>query len=243
MISAVGWVRSGERGANNKEEAQMEDQEELEGGESNERLNYQEELEGGETLKCFVDAYINMLKCALRMVEVFDVESSFEREPCCGFEDADMTVISDERMPNSYELDGSVEPYIGMKFESEEAAMKYYDAYSKCVGFIIRINYCQRSKCDKSVVSRTFVCNEEGFLQEDYRRRPIVRYPRPPSRVGCKATLVVRKDKTGIWVVTKLETKHSHPLGYLLARVVKIRFSLNRFNFGMRRIREFGSYL
>ncbi|KAF8391812.1 hypothetical protein HHK36_022046 [Tetracentron sinense] len=142
-----------------------------------------------------------------------EVESSFGREPCHGVEDAEMTVISDEREPILYELDGSIEPYIGMKFESEEAAMKYYDAYSKRVGFIIRVSYCQRSKCDKSVVSRTFVCNKEGFRQDDYRRRPIVRYPRPPTRVGCKAMLVVRKEKPGIWVVTKLETKHSHPLG------------------------------
>ncbi|RVW13793.1 Protein FAR1-related sequence 7 [Vitis vinifera] len=80
------------------------------------------------------------------------------------------------------ELDGTVDPYVGMEFESEEAAMVYYDAYAKRVGFIIRVGNCHRSGRDGSVISR-------------------------------RAMIMVRKDKSGKWIVTKLETEHCHPLG------------------------------
>lgn len=60
------------------------------------------------------------------------------------------------------EADRHAERSIGMEFESEEAAMAYYDAYARCVGFI-RVGNCHHSSCDGSIVSRRFLCNKEGF--------------------------------------------------------------------------------
>ena len=32
------------------------------------------------------------------------------------------------------------EPYVGMEFDSEEAAKKFYDEYARRVGFVMRID-------------------------------------------------------------------------------------------------------
>lgn len=105
------------------------------------------------------------------------------------------------------------EPYVGMEFDSEESAMAYYDAYAKRVGFIIRIGNCHRSSHNGSVVSRRFVCNKEGFRVNKKVDRVEVRKPRAVTREGCKAMIMVRKEKIGNWVIAKVETQHSHPLG------------------------------
>ena len=112
------------------------------------------------------------------------------------------------------ELHGTVDPYVGMKFESEEAAMVHYDAYAKRVGFIIRVGNCHRSGRDGSVISRRFLCNKEGFRVSNKKiKRLEVRKPREITREGCRAMIMVRKDKSGKWIVTKLVTEHCHPLG------------------------------
>ncbi|KAL6338472.1 hypothetical protein AAG906_020565 [Vitis piasezkii] len=99
------------------------------------------------------------------------------------------------------ELDGTVDPYVGMEFESEEAAMVYYDAYAKRVGFIIRVGNCHRSGRDGSVISR-------------------------------RAMIMVRKDKSGKWIVTKLETEHCHPLGIPPEKVAVALFRRDRRSLG-----------
>ncbi|KAJ4956155.1 hypothetical protein NE237_012938 [Protea cynaroides] len=111
-------------------------------------------------------------------------------------------------------LDGNIDPYIGMEFESEEAAMIYYNAYARRMGFIIRVGNCHRSGRDGSVISRRFLCNKEGFrVNNKTTKRLEVRKPRAVTREGCKAMIMVRKENSGKWFITKLETEHSHPLG------------------------------
>ncbi|KAA8550530.1 hypothetical protein F0562_002214 [Nyssa sinensis] len=132
----------------------------------------------------------------------------------CESEGGEMLELYDERGLIIREIDDNVEPYIGMEFESEEAAMVYYDAYAKHIGFIIRVGNCHRSSHDGSVISRRFLCNKEGFRVNNKKvKRLEVRKPREITREGCKAMIMVRKEKSGKWVVTKLETEHSHPLG------------------------------
>ncbi|XP_058196679.1 putative protein FAR1-RELATED SEQUENCE 10 isoform X2 [Rhododendron vialii] len=139
-------------------------------------------------------------------------ESMFGRE-ICGSE-GEMLALYDERELIIHETDGNGEPYIGMEFESEEAAMAFYDAYAKRMGFIIRVGNCHRSSHDGSLISRRFLCNKEGFRVNNRKlKRLEVRKPRELTREGCKAMIMVRKEKSEKWVVTKLETVHSHPLG------------------------------
>jgi hypothetical protein len=144
------------------------------------------------------------------------IERSIGREICVA-EDGEMLDLYEGRELSIHEIDFNVEPYIGMEFESEEAAMIYYDVYAKHLGFMIRVGNCHRSGHDGSVISRRFLCNKEGFRVNNKKTRNTrsleVRKPRQITREGCKAMIMVRKEKTGKWVVTKLETKHNHPMG------------------------------
>lgn len=101
------------------------------------------------------------------------------------------------------------EPYVGMEFESEEAAKEFYDQYARRVGFVVRIDQCRRSEVDKRILSRRFSCNKQGFyLKAKYPSRK----PRTSTREGCKAMILVKVDKSGKWIVTRFEKDHTHPL-------------------------------
>ncbi|GAB4830365.1 hypothetical protein Ancab_040685 [Ancistrocladus abbreviatus] len=109
------------------------------------------------------------------------------------------------------EENSEAEPYVGMEFESEDAAKVFYDAYATRLGFIMRVDAFRRSTRDGNVVWRRLVCNKEGFrkfrpMQSENRK------PRAITREGCKAMIVVKKEKTGKWVVTRLVKEHNHPL-------------------------------
>lgn len=103
------------------------------------------------------------------------------------------------------------EPVIGMEFESDEAAKEYYIAYANHVGFGVRMNKSRRSRKDDTVIMRWFVCTREGFhskrvIYDDGKKKR----KRGTTREGCRAMIeVIRKDH-GKWVVSKLETEHTH---------------------------------
>ncbi|KAB2074771.1 hypothetical protein ES319_A07G173700v1 [Gossypium barbadense] len=103
------------------------------------------------------------------------------------------------------------EPYVGKEFESEEAAKVFYDAYATRVGFIMRVEAFRRSMRDGKVVWRRLVCNKEGFRKLRPRRNEN-RKPRAITREGCKAMIVVKKEKTGKWIVTRFVKEHNHQL-------------------------------
>ncbi|XP_072983526.1 uncharacterized protein [Typha latifolia] len=128
-----------------------------------------------------------------------------------------------ERVLVSENGDAIVEPYEGMEFESEEAARIFYFAYSRRVGFNMRVSTYYRSKRDKSIISRLFVCSKEGFyLKKDSSSEGKIKRPREATRVGCKAMLMVKKNISGKWIVSKFEKDHNHPLGSL-RKIRKLR--------------------
>lgn len=114
-------------------------------------------------------------------------------------------------------LDGTDigEPCIGMEFESDEVAKEYYIAYANRVGFGVRMNKSRRSRKDDTVIMRRFVCTKEGFhskrvIYDDGKKKR----KRGTTREGCMAMIeVIRKDH-GKWVVTKLNTEHTHVVAF-----------------------------
>uniref|UniRef100_A0A803PFR8 FAR1 domain-containing protein n=1 Tax=Cannabis sativa TaxID=3483 RepID=A0A803PFR8_CANSA len=136
--------------------------------------------------------------------------------PCIvNFDEETVTIEPQaERILNAQEEGSALEPCIGMEFESEEAAKKFYDEYSRRVGFIVRIGTCRRSVVDKSIISRQLSCNKQGFSAKTADKVGHVRKhrPRAKSREGCKAMIRVKATKSGKWVVTSFEKDHTHPL-------------------------------
>lgn len=110
--------------------------------------------------------------------------------------------------------DTILEPCKGMEFESEEAAKAFYNSYARRVGFSTRVSMSRHSSRDGAIIQRSFVCAKEGFRVEK-ERNPLdgrVKRPRAETRVGCKATLVVKIRDGSRWVVTSFVKEHNHEL-------------------------------
>ncbi|GMH02432.1 hypothetical protein Nepgr_004271 [Nepenthes gracilis] len=122
----------------------------------------------------------------------------------------------DGKEMTTVEENSEKEPYVGMEFESEEAAKVFYDAYATSLGFVMRIGAFRRSMCNGKVVWRRLVCNKEGFRRFRAKRTEN-RKSRAITREGCNAMIVVKKEKSGKWVVTRLVKEHNHPLVVTLA--------------------------
>ncbi|GAV76534.1 FAR1 domain-containing protein [Cephalotus follicularis] len=112
------------------------------------------------------------------------------------------------------ELEGGeiLEPYVGMEFETEDAARKFYMDYARRVGFVVRIMQRRRSGIDGRTLARRLGCNKQGFSPNQKGTIGPEKKPRPSAREGCKATILVKMEKSGKWVVTRFEKDHNHPL-------------------------------
>lgn len=117
-----------------------------------------------------------------------------------------------EEKPGAIEGDAILEPYVGMEFESEDAARKFYIEYARRVGFVVRIMQRRRSGIDGRTLARRLGCNKQGFSPNHRSTVGPEKKPRPSAREGCKATILVKMEKSGKWVVTRFEKDHNHPL-------------------------------
>lgn len=104
------------------------------------------------------------------------------------------------------------EPFVGMEFDSEDAAKEFYDEYAGSAGFIMRIDQCRRSEVDKRILSRRLSCNKQGYYVKMKDENGLIRKQRTSTREGCKAMMLVKVNKAGRWVVTRFVKDHSHPL-------------------------------
>ncbi|KAG0502114.1 hypothetical protein HPP92_002186 [Vanilla planifolia] len=112
------------------------------------------------------------------------------------------------------EVDPRIDPFVGMEFDSGEAAKTFYIAYAGKVGFSVRIARSRRSKCSESVIMLRFVCSKEGFSREKRIVAGKKTRKRAASiREGCKAMLEVIRRGDEKWVVTKLVKEHNHEVG------------------------------
>ncbi|KAL6209055.1 hypothetical protein ACLB2K_019998 [Fragaria x ananassa] len=125
--------------------------------------------------------------------------------------DEDMIESSNGQEAAAFEGSSDTEPYVGMEFETEEAAKVFYDAYATQLGFIMRVDAFRRSLRDGKVVWRRLVCNKEGF-RKTRPKRSESRKPRAITREGCKAMIVVKREKSGKWIVTRFIKEHNHSL-------------------------------
>ncbi|KAH0636348.1 hypothetical protein KY285_036100 [Solanum tuberosum] len=122
------------------------------------------------------------------------------------------TSTGKEFTPNGLEAEGrsNMEPYVGMEFESEEAAKAYYSTYATHLGFIMRVDAFRRSMRNGELVWRRLVCNKEGFSKS--RQSQNGKKKCRAIREGCKAMIIVKKEQSGKWLVAKLVKEHNHAL-------------------------------
>ncbi|KAF8396303.1 hypothetical protein HHK36_017918 [Tetracentron sinense] len=120
-----------------------------------------------------------------------------DAEPIEGGE-AKTTNNSTERGLPSQDEDGEREPWVGMEFESGDAAKSFYDAYARHVGFSTRVGQYTRSKPHGKIIGREFVCSRESLKRKNSE--------------SCDAMLKIERKDADKWVVTKFVKEHSHSL-------------------------------
>lgn len=105
------------------------------------------------------------------------------------------------------------EPYVGMEFDSEDDARRFYAEYARRVGFFVRVMQRRRSGIDGRTLARRLGCNKQGFSpNQKAGSLGSEKKPRPSAREGCNATILVKMEKSGKWVVTRFVKEHNHPL-------------------------------
>ncbi|KAG6401315.1 hypothetical protein SASPL_138167 [Salvia splendens] len=105
-----------------------------------------------------------------------------------------------------------VEPHVGMEFDSEDDARRFYNDYARRVGFVVRVMQRRRSEIDGRTLARRLGCNKQGFSPNTKGMVGPEKKPRPSAREGCKATILFKLEKSGKWVVTRFAKEHNHVL-------------------------------
>ncbi|XP_022739363.1 protein FAR1-RELATED SEQUENCE 7-like isoform X2 [Durio zibethinus] len=106
------------------------------------------------------------------------------------------------------EEDIFVVPAVGVEFESEEHAYKYYGRYAVLEGFSIRKDFVNKSRVNGAVVSRRYTCYRQGYRPSKHNSN--VRKPRQETRTGCLAHMTIARQPNGKFRVTNFETRHNH---------------------------------
>lgn len=100
-------------------------------------------------------------------------------------------------------------PRVGMCFQSEEEAYKFYNLYAESNGFSIR--RCHRKyRADGTLSSRYFVCSKSGVKATHPTH--VTKKEQPNSRTACMARVQFSITREGIWNVQKVILDHNHQL-------------------------------
>ncbi|KAL7124594.1 hypothetical protein ABFS83_14G059300 [Erythranthe nasuta] len=135
-----------------------------------------------------------------------------ERDDWNSNDSEDDVIEIEENNTRSVEGGEVLEPYVGMEFESEEDARRFYNDYARRVGFVVRIMQRRRSEIDGRTLARRLGCNKQGFSPNNKGKIGPEKKLRASAREGCKATILFKMEKSGKWVVTRFVKDHNHPL-------------------------------
>ncbi|KAL3531035.1 hypothetical protein ACH5RR_010357 [Cinchona calisaya] len=80
------------------------------------------------------------------------------------------------------------------------------------MGFIVRVMQRRCSEIDGRTLARRLGCNKQGFSPNSRGTIGPDKRPRSTTREGCKATILVKMEKSGKWVVTRFVKDHNHAL-------------------------------
>ncbi|KAK2980393.1 hypothetical protein RJ640_014566 [Escallonia rubra] len=102
----------------------------------------------------------------------------------------------------------NLEPQDDMEFDSNEAAYDFYKEYAKSVGFGTAKLSSRRSRASKEFIDAKFSCIRYGSKQQS----DDAINPRPSPKIGCKASMHVKRRPTGKWYIHSMVKEHNHDL-------------------------------
>ncbi|XWS17831.1 hypothetical protein CRYUN_Cryun33cG0102000 [Craigia yunnanensis] len=107
-------------------------------------------------------------------------------------------------------------PTIGLEFDSFDEAYDFYNIYAKEQGFGIRVsNSWFRSK-RKERYRAKLSCSSAGF-----KKKSEANSPRPQTRTGCPAMVVIRLVDSKRWRIVEVELEHNHHVSPQIKRFYK----------------------
>lgn len=111
---------------------------------------------------------------------------------------------------------GPSQPTVGLEFDSFDEAYDFYNAYGKERGFGIRVsNSWFRSK-RKERYRAKLSCSSAGF-----KKKSEANNPRPETRTGCPAMVVIRLMDSKRWRIVEVELEHNHAVSPQIKRFYK----------------------
>ncbi|KAG8380098.1 hypothetical protein BUALT_Bualt07G0158300 [Buddleja alternifolia] len=102
----------------------------------------------------------------------------------------------------------NLEPRDDMEFDTHEAAYEFYKEYAKSVGFGTAKLSSRRSRASKEFIDAKFSCIRYGNKQQS----DDAINPRPSPKIGCKASMHVKRRPTGKWYIHSFMKEHNHEL-------------------------------
>ncbi|KAG2671220.1 hypothetical protein I3760_14G123600 [Carya illinoinensis] len=102
----------------------------------------------------------------------------------------------------------SIEPRDDMEFDSHEAAYLFYKEYAKSVGFGTAKLSSRRSRASREFIDAKFSCIRYGNKQQS----DDAINPRPSPKIGCKASMHVKRRQNGKWYIYSFVKEHNHDL-------------------------------
>ncbi|KAJ0090646.1 hypothetical protein Patl1_12490 [Pistacia atlantica] len=130
--------------------------------------------------------------------------------------DGDFGVGHDDEAGEIHAKKEPSQPTIGLEFDSFEEAYDFYNVYAKEQGFGIRVsNSWFRSK-RKERYRAKLSCSSAGF-----KKKSEANNPRPETRTGCPAMIVIRLMDSKRWRIVEVELQHNHPVNPQIKRFYK----------------------
>lgn len=99
---------------------------------------------------------------------------------------------------------------IGKKFNCEQEAYDFFNDYGYSKGFSVRVGKSKRRDKDKTLKMKRFVCSNEGHKDDKCERSRS--YERLETRTGCGAFVHFNIDREGVWLCTRHNMVHNHPM-------------------------------
>ncbi|KAE9452193.1 hypothetical protein C3L33_15904, partial [Rhododendron williamsianum] len=141
---------------------------------------------------------------------VFDGGDECEDEGDCSIMD------QDDEISETHSQKERPPPTIGLEFESFDEAYDFYNVYAKEQGFGIRVsNSWFRSK-RKERYRAKLSCSSAGF-----KKKSEANNPRPETRTGCPAMIVIKLVDSKRWRIVEVEIQHNHPVSPDVKRFYK----------------------
>ncbi|XP_022889592.1 protein FAR1-RELATED SEQUENCE 4-like isoform X2 [Olea europaea var. sylvestris] len=102
----------------------------------------------------------------------------------------------------------NLEPRDDMEFDTHEAAYEFYKEYAKSAGFGTAKLSSRRSRASKEFIDAKFSCIRYGNKQQS----DDAINPRPSPKIGCKASMHVKRRPNEKWYVHSFVKEHNHEL-------------------------------